>query len=266
MLKTIKQQLLSVTGVSQVVVMGGEPKQFQVLADPYKMKYYNVSLSELLIATEETNSNASGGMINQRGQEYIVRATGRSSNVKNIGNSVVKINNDKPVKISDIADVKMDSPTKIGDAYLNEKPAVILTVLKQPNTNTLELTSDIDKTLNDLKISLPKGVNINSKLFNQADFIETSIKNVQRVLVEGGIFVAIVLFLFLLNFRTTVISLTAIPVSLLLSIITLKIMGLTINTMSLGGMAIAIGVLVDDAIIDVENVLKRLKENHLKPE
>jgi len=262
--KQIRQRLLSVTGVSQIVVMGGKPKQFQILADPYKMKYYNVSFNELLAATDGTNSNASGGMINQHGQEYIIRATGRSSDIKDIENSVVKINSGKPIKISDIAEVKIGSPTKIGDAFLDEKPAVILTVLKQPNTNTLDLTSDIENALVEMENTLPKGVNINSHLFRQADFIETSIKNVQRVLIEGGVFVAIILFLFLLNVRTTVISLTAIPISLLLSIITLKVLGLTINTMSLGGMAIAIGVLVDDAIIDVENVLKRLRENHIK--
>lgn len=262
--KQIKQRLLSVTGVSQVVIMGGNPKQFQILADPFKMKYYHVSLEELIEAGNETNSNASGGMINEYGQEYIVRATGRSSKASNIGNSVVKVNNNKPVKISDIANVKIGTPTKIGDAFLDTQPAVILTILKQPNTNTLELTEKIDDALNSLKVALPKGVSINAKLFRQADFIETSIKNVQKVLLEGGVFVAIILFLFLFNVRTTVISLIAIPLSLLLSIITLKFLGLTINTMSLGGMAIAIGALVDDAIIDVENVLKRLRQNHLK--
>lgn len=262
--KQIKQRLLSVTGVSQVVIMGGNPKQFQILADPFKMKYYHVSLEELIEAGNETNSNASGGMINEYGQEYIVRATGRSSKASNIGNSVVKVNNNKPVKISDIANVKIGTPTKIGDAFLDTQPAVILTILKQPNTNTLELTEKIDDALNSLKVALPKGVSINAKLFRQADFIETSIKNVQKVLLEGGVFVAIILFLFLFNVRTTIISLIAIPLSLLLSIITLKFLGLTINTMSLGGMAIAIGALVDDAIIDVENVLKRLRQNHLK--
>lgn len=262
--KQIKQRLLSVSGVSQVVIMGGQPKQYQIMANPDKMRYYGISLDELIDATEGTNTNASGGLINQFGQEYIVRATGRSSNVKDIGNSVVKIKDSKPIKVNDVADVRIASPEKIGDAFLNESPAVILTVLKQPNTNTLTLTKDIDKALDDLGLSLPKGIKVNSELFRQSDFIETSIGNVQRVLIEGGVFVAIILFLFLFNFRTTVISLIAIPISLLLSIITLKVLGLTINTMSLGGMAIAIGALVDDAIIDVENVLKRLRENHLK--
>ncbi len=262
--RQLKQQLLSVTGVSQVVIIGGMPKQYQILANPDKMRYYDVSLDELLTASNNTNSNASGGLINEYGQEYIIRATGRSTNVEDIGNTVVKIREGKPVKITDVAEVKIGHSTLIGDAYLDLKPAVILTVLKQPNTNTLSLSEDIDEALADLESYLPRGVEINSQIFRQADFINTAINNVFRVLLEGGLFVSIVLFLFLLNFRTTLISVVAIPISLLLSVITLKLMGLTINTMSLGGMAIAIGVLVDDAIIDVENVLKRLKQNHRK--
>ena len=263
--KQVKQRLLSVTGVSQVVVMGGLPKQYQVLANPYKMKYKDVSLDELTRVTQNTNSNASGGFINEYGQEYIVRATGRSNDPKLIGSSVIKTQNGKPVRISDVAEVRIGSPDKIGDAFLNGKPAVILTILKQPDINTLYLTGEIEKALEELAPSLPEGMDVNSEIFRQADFINTAIRNVFHVLVEGGIFVTIILFLFLLNWRTTIISLVAIPLSLLLSIITLKILGLTINTMSLGGMAIAIGVLVDDAIIDVENVLKRLKQNHRKP-
>ncbi|MEE4260155.1 MAG: efflux RND transporter permease subunit [Bacteroidales bacterium] len=263
--RQVKQQLLSVTGVSQVVIIGGLPKQYQILANPDKMRYYEVSLDELMEATKNTNSNASGGLINEYGQEYIVRATSRSTNVKDIGNSVVKIRNGKPVKIMDVAEVKIGHSTLIGDAYLDLKPAVILTVLKQPNTNTLALSGDIDEALEELQTYLPAGVEINAQIFRQSDFIETAINNVLRVMLEGGLFVSIVLFLFLLNFRTTLISVVAIPISLLLSVIALKLMGLTINTMSLGGMAIAIGVLVDDAIIDVENVLKRLKQNFRKP-
>jgi len=263
--RQVKQQLLSVTGVSQVVIIGGLPKQYQILANPDKMRYYDVSLDELLTASKNTNSNASGGLLNEYGQEYIIRVTARSTNVEDIGNSVVKVRNGKPVKISDVAKVEIGHSTLIGDAYLDMKPAVILTVLKQPNTNTLTLSGDIDDALLELKAYLPEQVEINAQIFRQADFIETAIKNVFWVLLEGGLFVSIVLFLFLLNFRTTVISVVAIPISLLLSVITLKLMGLTINTMSLGGMAIAIGVLVDDAIIDVENVLKRLKQNHRLP-
>lgn len=263
--KEVRQRLLSVTGVAQVVVMGGLPKQYQILADPYQMKYHKVSLAELTETAENTNSNASGGFINQFGQEYIVRATGRSRDPGDIGASVIKVRNDNPVKISDVAQVRIGHPDKIGDAYLNREPAVILTILKQPNINTLNLTEEVEEALKALGTTLPGDVDINSRLFRQADFIHTAVSNVFRVLLEGGLFVSIILFLFLLNVRTTLISLIAIPLSLLLSIITLKLLGLTINTMSLGGMAIAIGALVDDAIIDVENVLKRLKQNHRKP-
>lgn len=264
--KQVKQRLLSVTGVSQVVVMGGLSKQFQILADPPKMRYYNVRLDELLKVANETNTNASGGLINEFGNEYIIRGTSRSNKAFDIGNSVIKIRNDKPVKIQDIATVKIGNPTKIGDAFLDTKPAVILTILKQPNTNTIDLTDRVDEAIDDIKPSLPKDLNINTEIFRQANFINTSVKNVLRVMLEGGFFVTIILILFLQNVRTTIISLIAIPLSLLLAIITLKLMGLTINTMSLGGMAIAVGALVDDAIIDVENVLKRLRKNYQKPE
>jgi len=264
--KQVRQRLLSVTGVAQVVVIGGLPKQYQVLADPNKMKYHNVSLEELIATAENTNSNAAGGIINQYGQEYAVRATGRSSHPEDIGSSVIRIRDEKPVKISDVAEVKIGHPDRIGDAYLNLEPAVILTILKQPNVNTLTLTSEVEEALEGLEATLPADVEINSKIFRQADFINTAVSNVFRVLLEGGLFVTIILFLFLLNVRTTVISLIAIPLSLMLSVITLRVLGLTINTMSLGGMAIAIGALVDDAIIDVENVLKRLKQNYRLPQ
>lgn len=263
--KQVRQRLLSVTGVSQVVVMGGLPKQYQILADPFKMRYHNISLDELSEAAEKTNSNAAGGFINEYGQEYPVRATGRSRDPGDIGSSVIKIRNDKPVKIADVAEVSIGHPDRIGDAFLNREPAIILTILKQPNINTLTLTEEVDRALEELVPALPGEVVVNSGIFRQADFINTAVSNVFRVLIEGGLFVMIILFLFLLNLRTTVISLVAIPLSLLLSFITLRLFGLTVNTMSLGGMAIAIGALVDDAIIDVENVLKRLKQNYRKP-
>ena len=263
--KQVRQRLLSVTGVSQVVVMGGLPKQYQILADPFKMKYHDISLDELSSAAEKTNSNASGGFINQYGQEYPVRATGRSRDPGDIGSSVIKIRNDKPVKIADVAKIRIGHPDRIGDAFLNTEPAIILTILKQPNINTLTLTEEVDQALKELIPALPGEVIVNSGIFRQADFINTAVGNVFRVLIEGGLYVMIILFLFLLNLRTTVISLIAIPLSLLLSFITLRLFGLTVNTMSLGGMAIAIGALVDDAIIDVENVLKRLKQNYRKP-
>jgi len=264
--KLVKQRLLAVTGVAQVVVMGGYSREYQILANPEKMRYHDISLDELLAASENTNSNASGGFINEHGQEYIVRATGRSNDPATIGSSVIRIRDAKPVRIEDVAEVRIGHPDLVGDAYLDREPAVILTVLKQPDINTLYLTEEVDKALTELAPSLPGGIEVNSRIFRQSDFINTAVRNVFKVLLEGGIFVTIILFLFLLNWRTTVISLVAIPLSLLLSVITLKLLGLTINTMSLGGMAIAIGVLVDDAIIDVENVLKRLKQNFRKPE
>jgi CzcA family heavy metal efflux pump len=263
--KQVRQRLLSVTGVAQVVVIGGLPKQYQILVDPHKMKYHDVSLEELIATAENTNSNAAGGIINQYGQEYAVRATGRSTNPADIGSAVIRIRNGKPVKIADVAEVKIGHPDRVGDAWLDMEPAVILTILKQPNVNTLTLTGEVESALAELQSTLPDDVQINSEIFRQADFINTAVSNVFRVLLEGGLFVSIILFLFLLNVRTTIISLVAIPLSLMLSLITLKLLGLTINTMSLGGMAIAIGALVDDAIIDVENVLKRLKQNHRLP-
>ena len=263
--RQIKQRLLSVSGVSQVLVMGGLPKEYQVLADPVKMKYHNVTLSELISSCKEMNSNSSGGFIQQYGQEYVIRGMNRTTDLNEISNSVVKMNGAFPVTIRDVAIVKTGHPPKLGDAFLNAKPAVIMTILKQPNVNTVDLTETIDKVIHELEKTLPSTIKIKPEIFRQSDFISTSIKNVETVLLEGGIFVAIILFLFLLNTRTTFISLIAIPLSLLVSLITLRLLGLTVNTMSLGGMAIAIGILVDDAIVEVENVLKRLRQNYKLP-
>ena len=262
---SVRPRLLATGGVSQVVVIGGEYKQYQILASPQKMKAYNVSLQELLRAAEGANSNASGGFMSEYGNEYIVRGIGRTNNVSELGNTVIKSEEGIPVKISDVAEVKIGSAVKIGDGALKGEPAVILTVMKQPSTNTLELTDKIDATIADLKKTLPADIEINTRIFRQADFIKGSINNIQKTLIEGSIFVVIILFIFLMNWRATAISLIAIPISLLVSILTLKALGFTINTMSLGGMAIAIGDLVDDAIIDVENVYRRLKQNILKP-
>lgn len=245
--------------------MGGLPKQYQVLADPEKMKYHKVTLDELIGACKDINSNSSGGFIQQYGQEYVIRGMNRTTNINEIGSAVIKMNNASSVTIQDVASVQTGHPPKIGDAFLNVKPAVIMTVLKQPNVNTLELTETIDRVIHELEKTLPASIKINPEIFRQSDFISTSIRNVENVLLEGGIFVAIILFLFLLNTRTTIISLIAIPLSLLVSLITLRILGLTVNTMSLGGMAIAIGILVDDAIVEVENVLKRLRQNYKLP-
>jgi CzcA family heavy metal efflux pump len=263
--RQIKQRLLSVSGVSQVLVMGGLPKEYQILANPEKMKYHGVTLSELMDVSRDINSNSSGGFIQQYGQEYVVRGMNRTNDVSIIGSSVVKMNGNLPVTIGDVADVTTGHPPKIGDAFLNAKPAVIITILKQPNVNTIDLTNTLDQVIHGLEKTLPPNVSIKSEIFRQSDFIETSIRNVATVLFEGGVFVAIVLFLFLLNTRTTLISLIAIPLSLLVSMIVLRVLGLSINTMSLGGMAIAIGSLVDDAIVDVENVLKRLRQNQKLP-
>lgn len=259
---TIRPRLLATGGVSQVVVVGGEYKQYQILASPQKMKHYHITLNELLKSCKESNVNASGGFVNDYGTQYIVRGIGRTNNKEEIGNNVIKVINDIPIKISDVAEIKIGGAIpKVGDASLKGSPAVLMTIAKQPETNTIELTKNIDEAILELAKTLPKNVKVNTHIFRQADFIEASIGNIQKALIEGSIFVIIIMFFFLMNFRTTIISLIAIPLSLIVSIITLKYLGLTINTMSLGGMAIAIGSLVDDAVIDVENVFKRLKEN-----
>ena len=262
---TIRPRLLATGGVSQVVVIGGEYKQYQILASPQKMNYYNVTLNELLKASEGANGNSSGGFMNEYNNEYIVKGIGRTNEIQALGKSVIKMQNGNPIKIEDVAEIKIGASLKIGDGSLKGEPAVIMTVMKQPSTNTLELTETIDASIADIQKNLPKDVHINTKIFRQADFINASISNIQKTLLEGTAFVIIILFLFLMNWRATFISLLAIPISLIVAILTLKWLGFTINTMSLGGMAIAIGDLVDDAIIDVENVFKRLKENALKP-
>lgn len=263
---TLRPRLLATGGVSQVVIIGGEYKQYQILASPQKMKYYNVSLNELLKASENANQNAAGGFMNEYGNEYIVKGIGRTNDINELGKSLIKVQNGEPIKIEDVAEIKIGVSTKIGDGSLKGNPAVIMTVMKQPNINTLLLTEKIDEAILDMEKSLPDDIHINTKIFRQADFINASIKNIQKTLIEGSIFVVIILFLFLLNWRATLISLLALPISLLVALLALKWLGFTINTMSLGGMAIAVGDLVDDAIIDVENVFRRLKENSLKPE
>lgn len=260
----IKQRLLAVEGVSQVIVIGGGYKQYQILASPEKMRYHHVSLAELEESAISANINASGGVLNEFGTQYVIRGEGKVNQVEDIGASLIKLVDGVPIKIEDVADVLIAEATKIGDGSYMGEEAVILTVLKQPNANTLELTARIDEALEDLNKGLPSSVFIDGHIFRQADFIQASIDNLQKTLLEGAFFVSLVLFLFLMNWRTTVISLVAIPISLLVTIIVMKLLGFTINTMSLGGMAIAIGALVDDAIIDVENIYKRLKQNALK--
>jgi len=262
---TIRPRLMATAGVAQVIVIGGEYKQYQILASPQKMDFYDVKLSELIEACESSSSNSSGGFINEYGNEYLIKGIGRTNNLIEIGETVIKLQNNIPIKIEDVAEVKIGPAPKIGDASVKGKAGIIMTVMKQPATNTLKLTDKIDGAIADIQSTLPEDIHLNTKIFRQADFINSSINNIQKVLWEGTFFVVIILFIFLMNWRATVISLLAIPISLIVAILTLKWMGFTINTMSLGGMAIAIGDLVDDAIIDVENVYKRLSENAKKP-
>lgn len=261
----IKPLLLATGGVSQVTIIGGDYKQYHVLANPLKMKYYKVSMTELAEVCKGISQNSTGGLVRQYGNEYVVRGIARTSDLDILGNSYVKSVNGKPVRLNDVAEVKIGSAVKMGYASENARPAIIISVSKQPNTNTLNVTQQIEENLKTLQKTLPSDVKLDTKIFRQADFIETSVHNVQDALIEGAIFVVIILFIFLGSFRTTIISLLAIPLSLFGAVLILKALGLNINTMSLGGMAIAIGALVDDAIIDVENVYKRLRQNRQKP-
>ena len=264
---TIRPRLLATGGVAQVSVLGGELREYQILLDPARMKHYGIGLNDVLTAVNGMNQNTSGGVLYEYGNEYIVRGVRSTTDLSEMGKSLVKRVNGMPIMLRDVAEVKIgDKAPKMGVASLKGKPCVIMTVTKQPNTSTLDLSKQIDAALLDVQKSLPKDVSLSTDVYRQERFITSSIDNVKKSLYEGGFFVVIVLFLFLMNVRTTVISLVTIPVSLVVSIVTLHILGLTINTMSLGGMAIAIGSLVDDAIVDVENVFKRLRENRLLPE
>ena len=265
---TIRPRLLSTGGVAQVAVLGGDIKEYQVQLDPERMRHYGVTLSEVMNITREMNLNANGGVLYEYGNEYIVRGVLSTDKVDQIAKAVVRSNgvSGAPILLEDIADVQVGAKLpKLGTASERGKHAVLLTVTKQPATSTLELTDKLEASLQDLQKTLPADVKVSTDIFRQSRFIESSIGNVQKSLLEGGIFVVIVLFLFLANIRTTVISLVTLPLSLIASILALHYMGFTINTMSLGGMASAIGSLVDDAIVDVENVYKRLRENRLKP-
>ena len=264
---TIRPRLLATGGVAQVSVLGGELREYQILLDPARMKHYGVGLNDVLTAVNGMNQNTSGGVLYEYGNEYIVRGVRSTTDLSEMGKSLVKRVNGMPIMLRDVAEVKIgDKAPKMGVASLKGKPCVVMTVTKQPNTSTLDLSKQIDAALLDVQKSLPKDVSLSTDVYRQERFITSSIDNVKKSLYEGGFFVVIVLFLFLMNVRTTVISLVTIPVSLVVSIVTLHLLGLTINTMSLGGMAIAIGSLVDDAIVDVENVFKRLRENRLLPE
>nr|WP_320059328.1 efflux RND transporter permease subunit [uncultured Bacteroides sp.] len=263
---SIRPRLLSTGGVAQVTVLGGDIKEYQILLNPGKMKHYGVGLDEVMNVVKEMNQNASGGVLYEYGNEFIVRGILSTNKIEALRKAVIKKVNEIPIILENIAEVKVGAKTpKLGLASDHGKPAVLITVTKQPSTSTLELTEKLDQSLADLQKTLPKDVKVTTDIFRQARFIDNSIDNVQKSLYEGGIFVVIVLFIFLMNVRTTVISLITIPLSVIVALLTLKVMGLTINTMSLGGIAIAIGSLVDDAIVDVENVFKRLRENRQKP-
>lgn len=265
---TIRPRLLSTGGVAQVAVMGGDIKEYQILMDPGKMRRHGVSMDEVIYAVKGMNQNASGGTLYEYGNEYIVRGLLSTNDIDEMKKAVVKTSeNGLPITLDAIADVRIGPKTPVlGVASNDGKPAVLLTVTKQPNTNTLALTGRLDNALGELKANLPADVKINSQIFRQSRFIDSSIDNVKKSLIEGAIFVIIVLFIFLMNWRTTIISLISIPLSIVFSLLAIRWMGLTINTMSLGGIAIAIGSLVDDSIVDVENVFKRLRQNREKPE
>ena len=264
---TIRPRLLSTGGVAQVAVIGGDIKEYQIQLDPARMKHYGVGLDEVLAVCRNMNRNANGGVLYEFANEYIIRGVLSTTQVEEIAKGVVKLANGYPVTLGDIATVQIGGKSpKLGLASERTKPAVLITVTKQPDTSTELLTEKLDAIVVDLQKNLPADVHVSTDIFRQSRFIDNSINNVKRSLFEGSVFVVIVLFLFLMNVRTTVISLVALPLALLVSIITLHYLGLTINTMSLGGMAIAIGSLVDDAIVDVENVYKRIRENRLLPE
>ena len=271
----VKPAVLATGGVSQVTIIGGDLKQYQIIADPVRMNAYGVTMDDLEAVGKTLSVNSVGGVVRDFGNEYALRGMGRTNDIDELGKTFVKyVSSDSrdgacsvstPIVLSDVADVRIGSAVKMGYASHNAKDAIILSISKQPNINTLEVTKNIEKNLVEIQKSLPADVKMDTKIFRQADFIEASVNNVAKALIEGAIFVIIILFLFLGSFRTTVISVVAIPLSLLGTLIVLNLMGMNVNTMTLGGMCIAIGSLVDDAIIDVENVYKRLRQNHLLP-
>lgn len=264
---TIRPRLLSLGGVAQVTVLGGDIKEYQILLSPEKMRHYGITLQEVMNAAQDMNRSSAGGVLYEYGNEYIIRGVLSTNDANAIGCAVVKMDGDAPITLASIAEIKAGAKApKLGLASHRGKPAVLMTVTKQPNASTIELTAKLDKAVEDLKTQIPADINVATDIFRQQKFIDSSIDNIKKSLYEGALFVIIVLFFFLMNVRTTLISLVTIPLSLVVSILTLKFMGLTINTMSIGGMAIAIGSLVDDAIVDVENVFKHLRQNRRLPE
>lgn len=264
---TIRPRLLSLGGVAQVTVLGGDIKEYQILLSPEKMRHYGITLQEVMNAAQDMNRSSAGGVLYEYGNEYIIRGVLSTNDADAIGRAVVKMDGDAPITLASIAEIKAGAKApKLGLASHRGEPAVLMTVTKQPNASTIELTAKLDKAVEDLKTQIPADINVATDIFRQQKFIDSSIDNIKKSLYEGALFVIIVLFFFLMNVRTTLISLVTIPLSLVVSILTLKFMGLTINTMSIGGMAIAIGSLVDDAIVDVENVFKHLRQNRKLPE
>ena len=263
---SIRRRLLAVAGVSQVTPIGGGEKQFQVVVDPARLATYGLSLTQVLRALEEGNENASAGVINERGNEWLVTGVGRARTLEEIGATVVASTNLAALTIAHLGEVRIGEAQKRGEASVNGSAAVILGIQKQPGANTLALTRELNRVLDEVAAKLPAGMKLSRNLFRQADFIEVAVSNVRRALVEGIVFVVLVVLLFLANTRATLITITAIPLSLVAAVLALKAFGATINTMTLGGMAIAIGALVDDAVIDVENVFRRLRENAQLPE
>ncbi len=258
---TIRRRLMSVSGVSQVIPIGGERMQYQVLISSEKLRQYNLSIDDIDNALQLTNQNTTGGFVDNKGSETLIRNIGRANTLEDLSNTVITNRNAAPILLKQVAEAKFGGPIKRGDGSFNGKPAVILSIEKQPGSSTLTVTNEVLKAMEEIKTSLPKDIHINTDVFQQKSFIVNSISNVEEALRDGFILVIIILFLFLLNFRTTIITLTAIPLSLIITAIVFKFFDISINTLTLGGLAIAIGELVDDAIVDVENVYRRLKEN-----
>lgn len=264
--RVIRPRLLSIGGVSQVTVIGGDIREYQICIDPDRMKHFDVSLDEVMESLDGINDNAAGGVLYEYGNEYIIKGDVNTADADLLGAAVIRSDERGTVTVSDIADVAVGSKApRLGVASERAKPAVLMTVTKQPATGTIELTEKIEESLDATRKNIPADVHVSTDIFRQSTFIDNSISNLQESLFEGAVFVIIVLFFFLMNLRTTLISVIALPMSIILSVLVLNFFGFNINTMSLGGIAIAIGSLVDDAIVDVENVYKRLRENHLLP-
>jgi len=257
----VRPRLLTIAGVSQVTVIGGEVKQYQVIVRPEKLNALGLTIHDVEEALQQANVNTSGAFVFQGATESLVRNLARIQSLDDLRETVVLQRNGVPVLLRQVADVQFGPPIKRGDAGANGLPAVILSIQKQPGSATIPLTKKIDAALDDIQKSLPRGVTVNKEIFKQANFIAAAIRNVEEALRDGAIFVIVVLFLFLLNFRTTFITLTAIPLSIVITALVFKYYGLSINTMTLGGLAVAIGLLVDDAIVDIENIFRRLREN-----